>query len=333
MFDRENMIPLETAEDRIRNGSRFMPSALVPARADGSAPDRLLWGEFDETPFSSPFTDEDMHRRASQADWFMSRLEDVDRIRFLSNPLPLRGVVFHMSRCGSTLSRRLLGEVDGAFTLSEPGIVNSTIVGSAAPRFGGIFSAVLAGKSGRFEGAYLKCTSWNLLHGRTLLDALDGPPAIFIHRDPVEVLASLKRSNSDWHSRLFIGGANPELDTDPPPDPDTGNARFLAGLIESALELEKAGRLRFVAYEDILERFIAGDMPEHFGYEVDEATRTRMYDVAGMDSKKPGSRFTSDREEKRRIAEEHPAIRSAAAELEELHAEACRRSGHSGTGA
>ena len=110
------------------------------------------------------------------------------------------------------------------------------------------------------------------------------------------------------------------------PDPTTGNARFLAGMLESALELEDAGRLRFVAYEDILDRFIEGDLPQYLGYEVDEATRCRMSSVARMDSKKPDQSFSSDRDDKRRVASEIPAIRKAASELTELHAEACRRS-------
>ena len=322
MFDRKNMISAESGMESIRLGAKFMPARLVPKRADGSMPDRLIWGEFDDKAFQSPFTDEDLIAQAPGIRWFFTSLDVVEHVNVNSNPIPLRGVVMQMSRCGSTLSRMLLGQTNGAFTLSEPMIVNLTLVGSPAPRFGEVMRAVFSGKAGPFERAYLKCTSWNVLHGDHLLDAMDGPPAIFIHRDPAEVLVSLHHSKVDWYSRLFIGDTPPES----PPDPTTGNARFLAGMLEAAIELEDAGRLRFVAYEDILDRFIDGDLPEYLGYEVDEATRSRMLSVARMNSKEPGQSFKSDRAEKKRVASEIPAIRKAASELTELHAEACRRS-------
>lgn len=325
MFDRIHMISMESGLRRMAEGARFMPARLVPARPDGSAPDRLIWAQFDDGIPLAPFTDEDFLAQAPDIPWFVTSLDDIVRVNRENagaSPLPLRGVVMQMSRCGSTLSRMLLGQIDRTLVLSEAMVVNSCVVGPAVPHLRAILRAVLSGKSGPFDRAYIKCTSWNILHADVLLDALDGPPAIFIHRDPLEVLASLHRSGSDWHSRLFIGGTPPATS----PDPTTGNARFLAGVLEAALALEDAGRLRFVAYEDILDRFIDGDLPDHLGYEVDEGTRHRMLDIAKLNSKRPDRAFHSDRAEKIAIAEEIPAIRNAASGLSDLHAEACRRS-------
>ena len=322
MLDRANMISMESAVADMKLGARFMPFFHAPARDDGSAPDRVVWAEFDDQPLREPFTDMDLHRQAAEVRWFVSELGHIEDLAVHDHPIPLRGVVMHMSRCGSTLARMLLGEVEGSFTLSEPGIVNSTLIGTPAPRLGPILRAVFTGKSGPFTCSYLKCTSWNVLEGEMLLNTLEGPPAIFLHRDPADVLVSLHLSRADWYHRLFLKGEVP----DDPPDPTTGNARFLAGMLKSAFELEDAGRLRFVAYEDVLDRFIDGDLPEYLGYEVDDATRDRMLKVSKIDSKNTSRNFQSDTARKKRIADENPVIREAASELDELHAEACRRS-------
>ena len=317
MLDRKDMISLESGLESIDRGARFMPFELIPERKDGSAPDRLLWVEFGDQAFSSPFTDQELVEQAPGIRWFASRIEDVDRVNHHLDPVPLRGVVMHMSRCGSTLGRMLLGQVKDAFVLSEPRIVNSTITGSAASRLATIMRAVLAGKSGPFGSAYLKCTSWNVLHGEVLLDALDAPPAIFLHRDPTEVLVS---------HHLAVANHDPRYRVAPPRGVDPDPAANLARLLEAAFELEDDGRLRFVAYEDIIDRFIDGDLPDHLGYVVDAETRSRMLAVADMDSKQPDRKFRPDRDEKRSFATKNPAIRNAAAELADLHAEACRRS-------
>jgi len=140
----------------------------------------------------------------------------------------------------------------------------------------------------RLLRAYLKCTSWTVLIAGTMAECTPSVPGVFIHRDPLLVLASIHRaapgwaqSGSDLAARFGIVSSA---------DPLEQAVHFLAAFLRSALDAEAHGILKLVAYPNILDRFINGDLPAYFGYEVDEATRVRMIAAAKYHSKEPGRR-------------------------------------------
>ena len=210
-----------------------------------------------------------------------------------------------MSRCGSTLARNLLGAVDGSLVMSEASLVNSALAEFTTRSLQPAMSGFLRPDGDRLQRGYLKCTSWNVLAADRLLDSFPGLPMVFIHRNPLEVLVSLSRSPG-WGEGFPAGPSSLELET--VESPIERAAIRLRDFIAAAHRLERRGVCRIVEYPDIISRFIDGDLPEYFGYDVDDATRTRMNRAAEFNSKRLQDRFRADTAEKLRGAGENPAL-------------------------
>ena len=311
MLDRSQQLSYEEGLRLIENSSGgFLPVACHPAR-DGR-PARVVWMNVEGIAFDQPFQAEDLYRAGQSRAWFVTdwsacRSGDETSARRLD------GLIFHVSRCGSTLARRMLGVVPDLMVHSEPAIVNQALVDSASTSIGGILSAYRDLARHRRQRALIKCTSWNLLHSDRILTSAGGAPALFIHRNPGEVLASLH--GNSWYERL------PESMRDPegPTDPDEGNARYLEVLMRTGLRLAESGRVRCVEYPDLVNRLIDGDLPEYFGYQVDSTLRERMLAASVANSKRPEAPFRGDTDRKGRIVADVPVIAREAMRLKPLH--------------
>ena len=205
--------------------------------------------------------------------------------------------------------------------LAEPGVLNAMLLSDERVPLDQLLSCLELAAARRKGRAVVKCTSWNLFHADRLLPASGSPPAIFIHRDPGEVLASLH--GLDWYERL----PKAEQQSGGVADPDEGNAMYLERLMRQGLRLAESGRVRCVAYPDLVHRLADGDLPVFLGYEVDEATRRCMLDMAGEYSKDPRRRHRPDGAAKAAIVAQVPAIRRAAERLKPLHEALLRHSG------
>ncbi|MGE4606629.1 MAG: hypothetical protein AAEJ52_07825, partial [Myxococcota bacterium] len=162
---------------------------------------------------------------------------------------------------------------------------------------------------------------------RTMVDCVPFVPGVFIHRDPLLVLASIDRRPPGWarEGSDLVG----RYEIAASADPLEQAAHILAAYLRSALDAEAHGILRLVAYPDIIDRFIDGDLPTYFGYEVDEATRVRMIAAAKYHSKEPGRRFVADEDKKRAQAEATPGlVELVERELGDLYQEVLARSGY-----
>jgi hypothetical protein len=283
----------------------FTPISILPPNEGAGSPLRVLWAEIGHGPFSSPFFDQDLTNRLANARWFVSLPDAILPYAFRSPGVPLRGAILHMSRCGSTLARNLLGATDRSLVMSEAGLINSAIAQFTNQSLQPVFSGFLRPDGDRLQRSYLKCTSWNVLAADRILASFPGLPLVFIQRHSLEVLVSLSRTPG-W-GEGFPGGMNsPELEH--AENPIERIAIRLRDFLLAARRLEQEGRCRIVKYPEIISRFIDGDLPEYFGYDVDEATRSRMLRVAEFNSKNPQNRFRADSAEKQDVAGAAPEI-------------------------
>jgi hypothetical protein len=105
------------------------------------------------------------------------------------------GFIFHMLRCGSTLTCKLLEEFPGVVALSEPPIFQSLLTGPGEPGTRTVWlRRLMALHASAFQdlGRHL-IIKWSSVSGcyvQEILAAFPGVPAVFVHRDPVEVLVS-----------------------------------------------------------------------------------------------------------------------------------------------
>ena len=130
-----------------------------------------------------------------------------------------------MSRCGSTLFTQMLGVSDNFFVLSEPTIINA-ILDPAVNIDPDTKKSLLKTCFGVLDSCapitskktIIKFRSWNILFINLIPDCYEKVPWLFIHRNGIEVLASVIERPPGWlrskklYSNYFSGILNIDSD-------------------------------------------------------------------------------------------------------------------------
>lgn len=304
----------------------------------------VIWGYVGRERFIDPFFDGTLQcllqrpfnhvfRRQSGFDHLLQRAE--------THPgLPLKGLIFHSGRCGSTLVAQALAALHDSVVLSEPDSLNTLIKWLVAlpanaendALSGQALRALLAalGQPRRAEDSrlFLKGACWHITQIDRLLAAFPGTPWVFIYRDPTEALVSQRR-NAD--PQLLTGGLFQA--GFPPTEEDLAcsiGLTYAARVTGQALAAA-AGAMRrhpgglLLNYRELpgaLESRVAG----HFGLSLDAAERDALRARAGRDAKNPVLAFKDDSAAKQ--AEADDALRALVARwLAEPYAAVERRRG------
>jgi hypothetical protein len=280
---------------------------------------RFKWCDLGDAAFEAPFFEQTIARCLSRP---LNRLLAFETPP--AAPEPTRagpaGLIFHMSRCGSTLIAQLLAAVPGATVLSEPGLVDD-ILGAHwqdarltdAERIGWLRGAVGAfQREAVGEGPlFIKLDCWHVRALPLITQAFPETPWIFVYRDPLEVMVSHARQRG----RQMVPGLLPPAWLDLPPgdtvDLDAYTARVLARLCEAAVAHQGCGRGRLVGYETLPDA-VWTEVAEAFGLTLDADTRARMGVLADFHAKRPTERFVADTAVKRLDAT--PRLRGLAAQ-------------------
>jgi hypothetical protein len=188
---------------------------------------------------------------------------------------PLQGIIFHMSRCGSTLMVEQLAACESFIVASEPAPFEALV--RAHQRLEGLarevqirwirsmVSAIGQARAGE-SAFYLTVECW-LIHQRELLrEAFPEVPWVFLYRDPVEVMVAHRRIPAAWTVPALLPPQALKLrmsDWDPA-QTDVYLARALALICEGGLEavqhdehglLVNYSELPTVMYERMLSHF------------------------------------------------------------------------------
>jgi hypothetical protein len=234
------------------------------------------------------------------------------------------GIVFHMSRCGSTLVSEILAALPGTAVVAEDerldGAIRRSDPDPGQERHVEAVRAMVAGLGPDCPGRYfVKLDCWHTLALPLLRAAFPTTPWCFVYRDPVEVLVSHARRPG---MHVVPGLLPPELfgfspDEQAMPGPEYA-ARVLARIGEAVLEHWDVGGGLLVDYRELPDAVFTRILP-HFGAEPDTAERQAMDAASRRDAKTPYESFVPDSEQKQREAGE--AIRAAAAaHLAPIHA-------------
>jgi len=258
------------------------------------------WCEVPDGAMTGPFFDPSARcRTAGNRSSALDALAADD-----SAPLP-SGLIFHVSRCGSTLFARQLAAVPGSRVLSEPPIVESLLrwpgldAVQRRARLHGLLAAFAAG-SPPPRASVIKFAARALLDHASIRAAGMGVPCVVLYRDPAEVLVALVGT-----STALPPGLREAMLLDDPGDPDRTDslepvefwARVLARQYASAADLaacEGVLLLRYDALPDAAWQCVA----PHFGLALDAADRTAMQAAAARNAKS-GQAFIDDRAAKR----------------------------------
>lgn len=245
-------------------------------------------------------------------------LQEAGRWLAANPPLPLGGLIFHVSRCGSTLASQWLGASPRHRVLSEPPPLDVALRGGGAAvgddeRIAWLRATVgLMAQRGdpREERCFVKLDCWHAWHLPLLRRAFPGVPWIFMTRDPVEVIVSHLRMPGAQMVPGMLGLTAPGL------DPQTAwstpreeyIARMLGSICQAALD-GLDGHARVVDYSALPGALDAVVAP-HFGLRPDADDAALMAVALQRDAKNPAADFQPDTGAKQ--AEATAAARAAA---------------------
>jgi len=231
------------------------------------------------------------------------------------------GIVYHTSRCGSTLVTQMLAALPTVTVLSEPDPVDTLLDyrrhnpeirdEQAAIWIRWIVEAIARPGPAGQGGLVIKTDSWHILMFDVLRAAFPNTPWIFLHRNPVEVLVSLRRMAG---RRAMPGAVDPALlgitlFEACTMTQDRYCAWLLTCICRAALDHLEHGGLP-VNYNSLPDAAL-NLLPEYFGLVITDAERSAMRAVSARDAKQPSIKFSPDGAVKR--IEAIDEIRSLAA--------------------
>ena len=299
----------------------------TPIRFDfsGAAP-TVDWADLSAERFTEPFFDQTVARWSTGPRAQPLVRTGLDALLALDDEPSLdpSGIVFHFSRCGSTVVSRLLGTVPGVVVIAEPSPLNA-LLGLDPQRVDGavlvqvvrlLVRALGRRRHGDERQLVLKCTSWNIRRQEILTAAFPDTPWVWVQRDPAQVVASLLAAPPGW-----LGHQAPPPQTarhfgiDPAIASTMTRAEFAARALGAMLFSAATGPARRVCVDHAeLPAAVWERVAPHFGIEIDAAAIERMVEQSSFYSKDTQAQhFSGDDPERRPISDEmtHAAQRFA----------------------
>jgi hypothetical protein len=225
--------------------------------------------------------------------------------------LPVKGFIFHMSRCGSTLLCQSLAALERNIVLSEAPAVDSILRAHLrdpaitharrAVWLRSLLSALGRKRHPAEEGVFVKLDCWNIAELPVIRETFPDVPWIFLYRDPVEVLVSQMRQRALW----AVPGALPQsvlgLDSASMPH-DEYCARMLGRICQIALDHFRQYTRGIPVNYNELPDFCFSEMLDHFHLDLREDELHQMRQATARNSKSPGQAFEPDQQAKQNAA-------------------------------
>jgi hypothetical protein len=294
-----------TVPSKVADGHRLFPVNIRRERG------RFMVTLRDIAPeaFTDPFVAETIARLPGEtAERPLDDLADAARDAAAIAP---RGIIYHVSKCGSTLVSQVLKQLDDVVVYSQPNVLNDLLTPphagnademmQALRRLGALFAA----HAGR--PYVLKLESWNVLYCGLLQRAFPGTPWVFCIRDPIDVAVSVLEDPDPglWYPQLgcdrnpFFAGFG--LPTDRKLPAGEHIALFYAQFCEAIRQLpRRTGR---IIHYDSMPASVWTEVTAAFNLAISAGAQARMERAAEFYSKDPqGSRrrFVADSADKRR---------------------------------
>lgn len=294
----------------------WLPVAVV----DGATGPVVEWLHFAGRRLTDPFF-EDAVRRARRLP--LNRLLPVRTpLARFAEAMPdgaacrPAGLVFHLSRCGSTLVAQMLSAVPQQVVISEAPPLDAIVELREAGRLAGdgtaelraMVAALLRDRHGDRRVGVVKLDCWHMLAWEMFAAAFPDVPFVFLYRDPVEILVShARRPGSQTVPGLVPHLCDGQADM---VDPADFGARLLGRIAEVAADAVVAGRVTALRYDRLPDAVFDRILPA-FGIAPDDAERRAMQAAGTRDAKAPDAPFADDRAAKQ--AEATADLRARAA--------------------
>lgn len=296
---------------------------------DGWIPARITWQDgqplvewrwLGERCFTEPFFSETLNRARRNPFTLLFRHQttmDTLRQRAEIRPgIPLSGLIFHVSRCGSTLVSQALSALPENVVISEAPPLDALLRGGPrvdpeqrAQWVRWLIEALGQPRSGHETRFFVKLDCWHIPYLPLLQKAIPEVPWIFLYRDPIQVLASHEAMPALWHvpGILDPGLIGEDLAAVRQLDRMEYCARVLGKVCEAALRFRTDRCGRFVNYTELPDALWT-TVAAHFGMSLSPAEAGLMREKARFHAKVPEILFENDNEAKRRMSCDHAAL-------------------------
>ncbi|MBX9813317.1 MAG: hypothetical protein K2X76_01295 [Sphingomonas sp.] len=305
-------------------GGGWPPEGWLPAQvAAGPAGPEFDWAAFGMGPLDDPFF-ADSVRRATALPfnrlmrWRLT-LDELIAACPADGAAPA-GLVFHLSRCGSTLLARLLAGFPGHAKLSEPEPLDAVVQwglalssdGARAPHPAAVaalraVARALMHNLAPGTRAFFKLDCWHIGALPLFRAAFPETPWVFLYRDPLEVAVSQVAMPGIHVVPGMQGAAMLGLAGGEELGAEAYTAIVLGRICALAHHHAALGGGMLLHYDEIFEA-ILDRLPRHFGFALDAEAARRIESMRGDDAKTPGARFRPDGVAKR--ARATPTLRA-----------------------
>ena len=198
----------DAAVERIRTVNGLVPVAIDPA--DGG---KVLWADIGDHLFREwqfMYTVQHLAQTGAIGEAFTTDFSILLDDRILADPISPSGFIFHVSRCGSTLTAKALARSPRHVVINQGGPLQrgfwATITKDweqgAAPTpenlhaFRNLVLAMTRRRRPDQLYSFVKFISWNTLYLDFINKAFPDVPAVFLYRNAVEVIASVLRETT-----------------------------------------------------------------------------------------------------------------------------------------
>ncbi len=202
---------------RVENVSKRSPlERYLPASFDTSK-FRATWVDLSSASLKEPFFNQEISRLARDGGWTTGKSTswaEVIRIADFFPPATPRSVIFHVSRCGSTLLTNIFREATNGIALSEAAPVDQLyrVLQMETTANGSSEKAELARQTLRAlvtvytrlyeQPLIIKTHTTSILDVQVLRSVWPETPFVMNVRDPLEVMVSNMEKLADWVKTL-----------------------------------------------------------------------------------------------------------------------------------
>lgn len=290
----------------------------------------VRWLDFEGVRLSEPFFQQTIERvrreRPAAAELFtdFEALIQLEKLVEVTRP---DGFIFHASRCGSTLVSNACRALDGAVVVSEAPVVDKLVWpylledGDALALMRRVFLRAAVNLLGRRRlrderRLFVKFSCCSLLRLAFVRSIWQDVPAVFVHREPVEIVVSNLQSVPEWLCFETQPGLAAAVSGLPAGEAvalsrEEFCARAVGRFFEAAAE-SFGGRDLLVGYEELSAPKLV-EIVRFFGADPTAAEARRITETARLYAKDPvpARHFTPDAEAKRAAAS--PLVRELVA--------------------
>lgn len=308
---------------------------FIPVRIENQDTDhRIVWwnvGDYQFTESKFRYSIEHLTTQNHQVEQFSTDIKLLASDLLWDDTIYPSGFIFHMSRCGSTLLAKSMARVPEHIVIDEGTPLNDglwhyltngwrTPVAASDENLSLLKNIVLAlgrKRTSEQQTYFVKFRSWNVIFIDLILRAFPDVPALFIYRDPAEVMVSATM-RPVWI--LDFKGLPPGAFLSGTTQTATiamSTLEFLTSFytryLESALSIT-SDQLLYLNYDQIQAENLASILQLAFDYSVTNSMLAQMHVQFSYYSKDDSDtiRFLSDKEEKRRAIT--PDIQQAVAQ-------------------